>query len=58
MARPRKYPEELRERAVRLYEESGGRPIAQVARDLGVHKEALRLWVCRRRPIRVAGVTC
>ena len=22
-----------------------GRPIAQVARDLGVHKEALRYWV-------------
>jgi len=37
--------EELRERAVRLYEESGGRPIAHVARDLGVHKEALRQWV-------------
>ena len=45
MARPRKYSEELRERAVRLYAESGGRPIAHVARDLGVHKEALRLWV-------------
>ena len=45
MARPRKYLEELRVRAVRLYEESGGRPIAHVARDLGVHKEALRLWV-------------
>ena len=45
MARPRKYPEELRVRAVRLYEESGGRPIAHVARDLGVHKEALRQWV-------------
>ena len=40
MAAPRKYPEELRERAVRLVLESG-RPIAHVARDLGVHKEAL-----------------
>lgn len=44
MARPRKYPDELRECAVRLVFESK-RPIAHVARDLGVHKEALRLWV-------------
>ena len=40
----RKYPVELRERAVRLYFESG-RPIAHVARDLGIHREALRQWV-------------
>ncbi len=45
MTTPRKYPAELRERAVRLYFESGGRPIAQVARDLGIHREALRQWV-------------
>src|SRR5712691_10912711 len=44
MARPRKYPDELRERAVRLVFESK-RPIAHVAQDLGVHKGALRLWV-------------
>jgi transposase len=44
MPAPRKYPDELRERAVRLVFESG-RPIAQVARDLGLHKEALRHWV-------------
>ena len=44
MPAPRKCPDELRERAVRLVFESG-RPIAQVARDLGVHKEALRHWV-------------
>jgi transposase len=44
MPRPRKYSDELRERAVRLYFESN-RPIAHVAQDLGVHKEALRLWV-------------
>ena len=44
MPAPRKYPDVLRERAVRLVFESG-RPIAQVARDLGVHKEALRHWV-------------
>jgi len=44
MSAPRKYPEELRQRAVRLVFESG-RPIAHVARDLGVHREALRQWV-------------
>ncbi|MGW0792296.1 transposase [Streptomyces sp. NPDC002911] len=44
MPAPRKYPDELRERAVREVQNSG-RPVAQVARDLGVHKEALRLWV-------------
>ena len=44
MARPRKYSDELRERAVRLYFESG-RPVAHVADDLGIGKEALRQWV-------------
>ena len=44
MSRPRKYPDELRERAVRLVFESK-RPIAHVAADLGVHKESLRHWV-------------
>jgi transposase len=44
MAAPRKYPNELRERAVRLYFESD-RPIAHIAHDLGVHRESLRLWV-------------
>jgi len=44
MPAPKKYPDELKERAVRVVFESG-RPIAQVAKDLGVHREALRLWV-------------
>jgi transposase len=44
MPRSKKYPDELRERAVRLVFDSE-RPIAAVARDLGVHREALRLWV-------------
>ena len=44
MSRPRKYPDELRERAVRMVFESK-RPIAHVAQDLGVHKESLRHWV-------------
>src|SRR5438128_3283790 len=41
MSRPRKYPEELLERGVRLALASG-RPIAHVARDLGIHSETLR----------------
>ena len=41
MARPRKYPEELLERGVRLVFEFG-RPIAHVAKDLGVSSEVLR----------------
>ncbi len=44
MPRPSKYNDELRERGVRLVFDSG-RPIAHVARDLGVHRETLRLWV-------------
>jgi transposase len=44
MSAPRKYPDELRQRAVRLVFESG-RPIAHVAQDLGVHREALSQWV-------------
>ena len=41
MARPKKYPDELIQRGVRLALESG-RPIAAVARDLGMHPETLR----------------
>ena len=44
MPATRKYPQELRERGVRLVFESG-RPVAHVARDLGVHRETLRPWV-------------
>ncbi|WP_182905082.1 transposase [Microbispora sp. H13382] len=51
MPAPRKYPQELRERAVRMVFEvrrqTGGAPgaIARVADQLGVHREALRGWV-------------
>jgi transposase len=41
MPRPKKYPDELMDRGVRLVFESK-RPIAHVAADLGVHAEALR----------------
>jgi transposase len=44
MPRPRKYPPELLDRGARLVMESG-RPIAHVARDLGVPSETLRKWV-------------
>ncbi|MGO9751785.1 MAG: transposase [Solirubrobacteraceae bacterium] len=41
MPRARKYPQELLDRGVRLALESG-RPVAQVARDLGIGSEVLR----------------
>jgi transposase len=51
MAAPRKYPDELRERATRLVVEarrdpaSAGGAIRRIADQLGVHPEALRMWV-------------
>jgi transposase len=42
----RKYPPELRDRAVRLYLESEPRPvIRRLAERLNVHPEALRNWI-------------
>src|SRR3954467_11826891 len=41
MARPKKYPDELIARGVRLALESE-RPIAHIAADLGMHPETLR----------------
>jgi len=46
MARPKKYPDELIARGIRLALESG-RPIAHVAADLGIHPETLRKRVRR-----------
>lgn len=51
MAPPRKYPDELRERATRLAVEARRDPasaagaITRIADQLGVHPEALRTWV-------------
>ena len=46
MAAPKKYPTELRERAVRLYFESEPRPVVRrLAEQLGIHHEALRTWI-------------
>ncbi|MEV6930400.1 transposase [Dactylosporangium sp. NPDC051485] len=48
---PRKYPDDLRERATRLAVESRRDPasavgaIRRIAGQLGVHPEALRVWV-------------
>jgi transposase len=41
MGRPKKYPDELVQRGVRLALE-GDRPIAHIAHDLGMHPETLR----------------
>jgi len=42
----RKYPPELRERAVRLYRESDPKPVVRrLAEQLNVHPEALRNWI-------------
>src|SRR4029453_3065886 len=51
MAAQRKYPEELRERAVKMEfevrerEGKGHGEIARIARQLGIHPEALRTWI-------------
>lgn len=46
MVAQRKYPAELRARAVKLYRSARPRPaIRQLAQDLGVHPEALRGWI-------------
>jgi transposase len=46
MAAPGKYPPELKDRALRLWRsEQPRRPIAHVARELGIHPEAMRTWI-------------
>lgn len=46
MPAPKKYPDELRERAVRLYRDSEPKPtFRRLGEQLGVHHEALRNWV-------------
>lgn len=44
----RKYDAEFREGAVRLVQETG-KPIAQIARDLGVNEGTLGNWVAKDR---------
>jgi transposase-like protein len=44
----RKFDPEFREGAVRIVRETG-KPVAQVARDLGVHEGTLGNWVAKAR---------
>jgi transposase len=54
MPAQRKYPEELRERAVQMVldirerEGKGRGEIARVGRQLGIHPEAVRTWIRQR----------
>jgi len=48
---PKAYSEEYRREAVRLAE-AGPKPLAQIARELGIHLETLRSW---RRRAQAAG---
>jgi transposase len=46
MSAPKRYPVELRERAVKLYRSSRPRPtFRHLGEQLGVHPEALRGWI-------------
>ena len=46
MVAQRKYPPELQERAVAMYRAAEPKPVVrQMARQLGVHPEALRNWI-------------
>jgi len=50
MAAHTRYPPELRERAVRLYQDADPKPtIKHLASQLGVHPEALRNWIRQNR---------
>jgi transposase len=50
--RPSKYPEEFRRDAVELVLASPQRTVAEIARELGVTRETLRLWVKAERAAR------
>jgi transposase len=59
VGRPSKYSEEFRRDAVALVKSSPERTVADIARELGVNHETLRLWVKaadRRRSLEAAGL--
>ncbi|ETA71130.1 transposase [Actinospica robiniae] len=56
MAGQRKYPPELRERAVAMYRAAEEKPVVRaMARQLGVHPEALREWIRKDEEARCSG---
>ena len=58
MAAPRKYPDELRERAIRLAVDARRDPatrtgaLKRIGEQLGINPETLRNWVTRPRSMR------
>jgi transposase len=44
-----RYSPEFKEEAARMVVESGGRPIAEIAREIGVHEGTLGTWVAKYR---------
>jgi transposase len=57
MPRTTKYPEALLGRGARMVFDSG-RPIAHVARDLGVNHETLRKWGGGPKPMKESARSC
>ena len=53
----RQYPEEFKQEAVRLVRDSA-RPVAQVARDLGISESLLYRWRTQHRQAIAQGTTC
>ncbi|MCS6328007.1 MAG: transposase [Nitrospira sp.] len=52
----RQYPEEFKQEAVRLVRDSA-RPVAQVARDLGISESLLYRWRTQHRQAEAQGTT-